>query len=148
VPSANSLGADVLQRLALLTGDETLARRARSILRAVAPALERQPSAFGRMLCAADRLLGEPIDVVVAGEPDSEDARRLREAAAAAYVPDLVITAVDPTDPHTDWPLYAAKGARDGGATAYACRGTACDEPTTNPARLAEQVRGLAVSAP
>ena len=29
-PSANSIGADVLQRLALLTGDEALDRRARS----------------------------------------------------------------------------------------------------------------------
>jgi uncharacterized protein YyaL (SSP411 family) len=148
VPSANSLGADVLQRLALVTGDETLAHRARSILRVVAPALERQPSAFGRMLCAADRLLGEPLDVVVAGEPTGEDARRLREAAAAAYVPDLVLTAVDPTNPHADWPLYEGKGARDGRATAYACRGSACDEPTTVPARLAEQVRDLTVSAP
>ena len=68
-PSANSLGADVLQRLALLTGDEAFAARAQSILRAVAPALERQPSAFGRMLCAADRMLGEQVDVVVAGAP-------------------------------------------------------------------------------
>ena len=93
-PSANSLGADVLQRLALLTGDEDLARRARSILRAVAPALERQPSAFGRMLCAADRLLGEPIDVVVAGDQRSDEARALRRAAGAPFVPDLVLTGV------------------------------------------------------
>ena len=64
-PSANSIGADVLQRLALIVGDEDLARRARSIVRAVAPALEHQPSAFGRMLCAADRMIGEAIDVVV-----------------------------------------------------------------------------------
>ena len=75
-PSANSIGADVLQRLALLTGDEAMARRAGSILRAVAPALERQPSAFGRMLCAADRLLGEPIDVVVAGDQRSDGGAR------------------------------------------------------------------------
>src|SRR5574338_1472908 len=53
-PSANSVAADVMLRLALLTGDEDLDRRARSILRAAAPALERQPTAFGRMLSAAD----------------------------------------------------------------------------------------------
>ena len=34
LPSANSIGADVLLRLALLTGDDRLAERARSILRA------------------------------------------------------------------------------------------------------------------
>jgi len=144
-PSANSIGADVLQRLALLTGDEELDRRARSILRAVAPALERQPSAFGRMLCAADRRLSEAIDVVVAAPAaDDPGARGLREAAAAPFAPNLVLTAVAPGDLHAGWPLYAGKQPRDGHATAYACRGYACDEPTTDAARLDEQVRALA----
>jgi uncharacterized protein YyaL (SSP411 family) len=146
-PSANSIGADVLQQMALLTGDETMARRASSILRAVAPVLERQPSAFGRMLCAADRLLGEQIDVVVAGDPRSAEAGALRAAAAAAYAPDLVLTGVAEGDPHADWPLYHGKVTHDGSPTAYACRGYACDEPTGVPSLLAEQVRRLAPSA-
>ncbi len=142
-PSANSLGADVLARLALLTGDETMMRRARSIVRAVGASLERYPSAFGRMISAADRLLGEPVDVVVASEPGSDAGNALRVAAGRPYVPDLVLTAVAPGDEHADWPLYAGKGMRDGQATAYACRGYACDEPTSDPERLAAQVRGL-----
>jgi uncharacterized protein YyaL (SSP411 family) len=147
VPSANALGADVLQRMALVTGNEDLARRARSILAAVAPAIDRQPSAFGRMLAAADRLLGDPIDVVVAaGAPDAA-ARALRVAAARPYDPDLVLTAVDDGDEHAAWPLYEGKRARGGRATAYACRGYACDEPTDDPARLAQQVRGLREAA-
>jgi uncharacterized protein len=141
-PSANALGADVLQRLALLSGEEDLARRARSIVRAVAPALEHQPSAFGRMLCAADRLLAEPVDVVVADGANG-DGRDLREAAIGPFVPDLVLTSVAMGDAHGAWPLYAGKAPRDGLATAYACRGYACDEPTTDPARLAEQVSAL-----
>jgi uncharacterized protein YyaL (SSP411 family) len=143
-PSANSMGADVLQRMALLTGDEAFARRAQSILRAVAPALERQPSAFGRMLCAADRLLGEQVDVVVAALPSAADARELREAAVGPFVPDLVLTALSAGDAHAEWPLYVGKAARNGRATAYACRGYSCDEPTDDPAGLAEQVRALA----
>ena len=143
-PSANSLAADVLQRLALLTGDEDLDRRARSILRAVAPALDQQPSAFGRMLCAADRMLGEQLDVVVASpDPSAEDAGLLRRAASAPFVPDLVLTSVAAGDPQADWPLYEAKAARGGTATAYACRGYACDEPTADPARLQQQVAVL-----
>jgi uncharacterized protein len=144
-PSANSLAADVLQRLALLAADESYARRAASILRAVAPALERQPSAFGRMMCAADRGLGEPVDVVVAaGGAGDPAAKALRSAAARPYAPDLVLTAVAPGDPHQTWPLHAGKVARAGRATAYACRGYACDEPTSDAERLVEQVRGLA----
>jgi uncharacterized protein YyaL (SSP411 family) len=143
VPSANSLGADLLQRLALLTGDEDLDRRARSILRVVAPALERQPTAFGRMLSAADRSLGQPIDVVVAAADPDGEARRLREAAVAPYAPDLVLASVAPGDPHVAWPLFVLKSP-DAGATAYACRGYACDEPTTDPVRLTEQVEAIA----
>ena len=145
VPSANSIGADVFLRLAVIIGDDDLADRARSVLRAVAPALDRQPSAFGRMLSAADRALGEPVDVVVAARAgeDDEQARALREAASRPFVPDLVIAAVTAGDEHASWPLFAGKAARDGGATAYACRGTSCDAPTNDPEELDRQVRAL-----
>jgi uncharacterized protein len=144
-PSANSLAADLLQRLALVAGEEVYARRARSILRAVAPALERQPSAFGRMLSAADRLLGEPVDVVVAAvDPVDPGAAELRTAAVRPFVPDLVLATLVPDAPHAAWPLFVGKVARQGRATAYACRGYACDEPTHDPVRLGEQVARLA----
>jgi uncharacterized protein YyaL (SSP411 family) len=147
-PSANSLAADVLQRLALLAGNEDFDRRARSILRAVAPALDRQPSAFGRMLAAADRMLGEQVDVVVASDTHDGSGRALREAASAPYAPNLVLTAVAAGDPHAAWPLYQGKTARGASATAYACRGYACDEPTGDPGRLAEQVAALGRAQP
>jgi uncharacterized protein YyaL (SSP411 family) len=144
-PSANSVAADVFLRLALLTGDEALARAARSILRSVASGLERQPSAFGRMLSAADRALGEPTDVVVASsDVGGVNAIALRRAAASVYAPDLVLASVAAGDPHADWPLFVAKGGAPDAATAYACRGYACLEPTTDPARLIGQVTELA----
>jgi len=59
-------------------------------------------------------------------------------------VPDLVLTAVSEGDAHAEWPLHAGKDARGGASTAYACRGYACDAPTDDPSRLAEQVRALA----
>ncbi|HSK93117.1 MAG TPA: thioredoxin domain-containing protein [Candidatus Angelobacter sp.] len=147
-PSANALGADVLLRLALLTADPDLDRRARSILRAVEPALERQPSAFGRMLSAADRSLAEPIDVVVAStDPDDGSATALRRAAMASFVPDLVLASVAPGDPHAAWALFEGKSPRDGAAVAYACRGYTCDAPTSDPDELGRQVARLAPAA-
>ncbi len=145
-PSANSVGADVLLRLALLTGEADLDRRARSIMRSVASALGRQPSAFGRMLCAADRLLGEPVDVVVAADPAA--GAELRRAAARPYVPDLVVTAVATGDPHAGLSLYEGKVERDGRPTAYACRGYRCHAPTDDAERLTKQVTALARSSP
>ena len=143
-PSANSVAADVLLRLALLTGDEDLDRRARSILRAAGPALDRHPSQFGRLLSAADRSLGEPVDAVIAAAPDDAAGIALRRAVAAPYVPDLVIAPLPPGSAVATWPLFEGKSARGGRATAYVCRGYACDAPTPDPTRATEQVAALA----
>jgi uncharacterized protein YyaL (SSP411 family) len=142
-PGANSVAADVWLRLALLTGAAEHDRRARRILAAVGPALERQPTAFGRMLGAADRALRPPIDAVVAGPPDDARSVTLRRAAAGPYAPDLVITAADPGGPFEERPLYGGKVPRDGVPTAYVCRGYACDAPTADPATVSSQVAGL-----
>jgi hypothetical protein len=145
-PSANAVAADVMLRLALLAGEPDYDRRARSILRAVQPVVDRQPSAFGRFLSAADRALAEPVDVVVAGDPGSADATAIRREAAAPYAPDLVIASL--AQPVSDWPLFDGKAARDGRPTAYVCRGYACDRPTSDPAEAREQVVRLALSRP
>ena len=145
-PSANAVAADVMLRMALLTGEADYDRRARSILRAVEPALARQPSAFGRMLSTADRALSEPIDAVIAGDPDTADAAALRRALAQPYAPNLVIAPLAAGSPLSDWPLFRDKASRDGAATAYVCRGYACDAPTGDPSVAADQVANLAVS--
>jgi hypothetical protein len=144
-PSANAVAADVLLRLALLTGEVDHDRRARSILRAAGPALDRHPTQFGRMLAAADRALGEPLDVVVAGEGDDPAAIALRRAAAGPYAPDLVIAPLPGGSPLARWPLFEGKLPRGGSPTAYVCRGYACDEPTGEPDRVRAQVAALAV---
>ena len=143
-PAANSVAADVMLRLALLTGDEGLDRRARSILRAVAPVLDRSPSMFGRMLCALDRSLGEPLDAVVAA-PESGDraALELRRSAARPYVPDLVVAGVALGDEHAAWRLFVGKEPRGGQATAYVCRGYACEAPTSDAAEARRQLEAL-----
>jgi uncharacterized protein len=142
-PAANAVAADVLLRLALLTGEPDHDRRARSILRAAGPALEGHPTQFGRMLAAADRTLGEPIDVVIVADAGDPAAVALRRAAAKPYQPDLVIAPLTPEAGIAAWPLFEGKTGRDGLATAYVCRGYACEEPTQDPVRVLAQVAGL-----
>ena len=143
-PSANAVAADVLLRLAVLTGEANHDRRGRSILRAATPAFDRHPSQFGRMLAAADRSLGEPVDAVVASLSEDDGASSLRRAAAAPYAPDLIIGTVVPGSAIADWPLFVDKVARAGRPTAYVCRGYTCDEPTSDPATVTAQVARLA----
>ncbi|MGH2462311.1 MAG: thioredoxin domain-containing protein [Candidatus Limnocylindria bacterium] len=144
MPSANAIAADVWLRLALVGSDPEHDRRARRILAAAGPSLDRQPSALGRMLSAADRALRPAVDVVVAGDPADPRTLALRRAAAAPYAPDLVIAGLTPGSFLESRPLFAGKVARDGVPTAYVCRGYACDAPTPDPAMVMVQVTQMA----
>ena len=98
------------------------------------------------MLSAADRSLGDQIDVVVAGDPSDPRAVALRRAAAGPYAPDLVIAPLPDGDRLGELQLFAAKVPRDGVPTAYVCRGYACDAPTSDPDLVAGQVTAQAGS--
>ena len=69
VPSGNSVAADVLQRLALLTGDQDLERVGVSALRLIRDVLGRAPTGFGHALQALDLYLGPSQEVAVVGRP-------------------------------------------------------------------------------
>ncbi|MEO8247477.1 MAG: hypothetical protein ABI622_10205, partial [Chloroflexota bacterium] len=141
MPSTNSVAADLLPRMALLTGDVELERRARRIMRSVVPALDRQPTMFGRMLSAADRSFRPPVDaVVVSASAHDPTAMALRRAVARPYVPDLVLATVAPDDPTRGWSIFEGKVAISGRSTAYVCRGYACEAPTIDAATAARQV--------
>ena len=144
-PAGNSVAADVLLRLALLTGEADYDRRARSILRIAGDALDRQPQLFGRMLGAADRALSEQVDVVIATAAD-DTGDDLRFPAQRGYSPDLVVATINPGDVTGDWPLFVDKTPIAGQATAYVCRGYACLAPTSDPATVERQIAELLVS--
>jgi uncharacterized protein YyaL (SSP411 family) len=94
------------------------------------------------MLSAADRVLGQPSDAIVAAaDPAAADAVALRRAVARPYAPDLVIASV--AGATEGWPIFSDKLPRDGRPTAYVCRGYACEAPTDNPATAARQVERM-----
>ena len=141
-PAGNSVAADVLLRLALLTGEADYDRRARSILRIVGDALDRQPQLFGRMLGAVDRSLSDPIDVVIATTPgDAGD--DLRAVAHRGYSPNLVVATLNPGDATAQWSLFVDKRPLEGKPTAYVCRGYACRAPTSDAAKVERQIADL-----
>ena len=141
-PAGNSVAADVLLRLALLTGEADYDRRARSILRIVGDALDRQPQLFGRMLGAVDRSLSGPIDVVIATIPGNAG-DDLRAVAHRGYSPNLVVATLNPGDATAQWSLFVDKRPLEGKPTAYVCRGYACRAPTSDAAKVERQIADL-----
>ena len=87
VPCGSSVAADVLLRLAVLTGESDLERRAVDTIRSVAPLMGRYPSGFGRFLAALDFHLGSPVEVALVwpggGPDDRPRALSWRRSSAA-----------------------------------------------------------------
>jgi uncharacterized protein len=126
-PSANSLAAVALLRLAGLTGEERYRDRADRILRLAGRLATQHPTAFGHLLAAGDLAVNGIDEVVVAGDrPD------LVEVVHTRFLPGAVLA----------WgeryasPLW--EGRDDG--RAYVCRNYTCRLPADAPEALAAQL--------
>ena len=77
--------------------------------------------------------------VVVVGDPASDDTRALLEVVRRRYMPTAITVPVDPSRRDAldrRFPWMAAMTAREGRATAYVCRDFACNAPTVDPDEL------------
>jgi uncharacterized protein len=132
VPAGNSMAADVLQRLALLTGDGDLEKAGVSALRAVRDLVERAPTAFGTALGALDLYLGPTRELAVVG--GEAERRPLLEVAWSRFRPRLVLAAGESGSA----PVALLEGRERPGA--YVCERFACRLPVTTPDELAAQL--------
>jgi uncharacterized protein YyaL (SSP411 family) len=116
-PSANSLAAVGLARLAAVTGEPRYRNHADQILRLGGAIAAGTPSAFSYLLAAVDMRRASITEIAVAGErPD------LVAAVHQRYLPDAVLAWGE----RFDSPLWEER--RDG--YAYVCHDYACEAPT------------------
>jgi uncharacterized protein YyaL (SSP411 family) len=142
VPSGNSMAAEILQRLAHLTGDVEYERAGVSALRVAAQLMTRAPSALGHALGALDLYLGPAWEVAIVGELGAPGTQALVGEVWAHYRPNVVLAAAAPGEEEAvrSIPLLADRAALDGRPTAYVCQRFACRLPVTEPAELAGQL--------
>jgi uncharacterized protein len=141
VPSGNSAAADVLQRLALLTGDPRWERIGVSAIRLVRDALGRAPTAFGHALVALDLYLGPSREVAIIGSLEDPGTRALmNEVLRERFLPNVVL-ACAPEGTVLEGPaLLENRPQVDGTPTAYVCEHFSCRLPVTRPEDLAKQL--------
>jgi uncharacterized protein YyaL (SSP411 family) len=128
-PSANSLAANGLLRLAALTGDEALRDRAESILRLLGGPAGEHPTAFAHLLAAVDLARHGTTEIAVVG-----DRRDLVAEVQRRYLPNAVLAWGTPYDS----PLWEGRQA----GRAYVCRDFACRAPVTEVDDLVAQLTG------
>ncbi len=142
LPSGNSIAADVLLRLAALTGDSEYEQLAADILAAMSSAVAQHPLAFGHLLSVLNLHLSPPEEIAIVGDPSGDDSRELLKVVYARYRPSKVVAVGLPGEEgDTAIPLLAGRRAVRGHATAYVCRRFACQQPVTTPRELAAQLR-------
>ncbi|MGZ5297479.1 MAG: thioredoxin domain-containing protein [Actinomycetota bacterium] len=144
-PSGSSAAAEVLLRLALLTGDAAYENAGLSALRLIRDAMAGAPTGFGQALCALDLYLGPSNEVAIVGDPTAADTRALAaEVTDAVYRPNVVLAVAAPGDERASLavPLLRDRDARDGRATAYVCRRFTCKLPVTDVEALRDQLEG------
>jgi uncharacterized protein YyaL (SSP411 family) len=143
-PSGNSVAAEALLRLSILTGKEDYRRKAVNVLRLVRDAVERYPSAFGYALGAIDFYLSKPKEIVVVSVDADEQARSLKREIWDRYLPNKVVALSDKEDERVTEliPLLRERKAIGGRATAYVCENYTCLQPVDTPKELAAQLSG------
>jgi hypothetical protein len=143
VPSGSSVAADVLQRMAHLTGEVAYERAGVSALRLVRDVLERAPTGFGHALSALDLYLSGAREVAIVGDPADPATRELvAEVTVRRFLPNHVLAVAAPDDaasPETV-PLLQGRTAIGGRPAAYVCERFVCGLPVTSAAALAEQL--------
>ena len=135
MPSANSVAANALYRLAALTGELRYSNQADRILELVAPLVDNGIGMYSNMLIAADLRRRGTTEVVVAGDrPD------LVRMAHSIWRPDTVLAWGE----RYDSPLW--EGREDG--KVYVCRDHACQAPQDTVEGFTEILTGRRISLP
>jgi len=147
-PSGTSLAAELLLRAGHLLGEESWSQAAREAIQREGPAIERFPSAFGRMLSLLVGELHPWVEVAVVGGLDTPKGRALRSALLSRYLPDRTIAGCEAGEGLPERvPLLAERGPVDGEPTAYVCRDFVCERPVTAVEALVRSLDAAATGA-
>ncbi|HYP01921.1 MAG TPA: thioredoxin domain-containing protein [Pyrinomonadaceae bacterium] len=141
-PAGNSVAAELLLRLALLTENQDYQRKAVTVFRLLRDQMARYPSAFGYLLGALDFYLSTPKEIVVVGEIGADDSHALLREVWKLYLPNKVVAQTTGNDVEASSvvPLLRDRPALGGRATAYVCENYTCQQPVTTPVELAAQL--------
>jgi uncharacterized protein YyaL (SSP411 family) len=132
-PSGNSAAILALLKLGKITARKPFTQAAEQSLRLFAHRLQQVPQAVPFMLQALDFSLDEPWRAVIAGDPDRSETRALLRAVHSVYQPNKVVLGnTGPVEP-----FALTLPAREG-PVVYLCSGTACQPPTSDPAKIKE----------
>ena len=141
IPCGSSMAVDVLLRLAVITGDGDMERRASTALRSMRQLMMTFPTAAGHWLGALDFYLSRAKEIVIVGERGDSGTDALLAEAYRHYIPNRVLLGASGGETEANGlPLLADRRKVDGLPTAYLCENYVCQLPVTDPMAFARQL--------
>ncbi len=141
IPSGSSMAAGVLLKLAVVSGDGDLERRAIVALRSTKSLMERFPTGAGHWLCALDFYLSTPKEIALVGDRTATDTKTLLAEIYRSFLPNRVLVGLSgPEGDPVRSPLTEGRLRLNDRATAYVCRQYVCGLPVNDPEALAGQL--------
>jgi len=144
IPSANSVAALNLLRLARLTGDHGWEEKARTIFNCFADSIRQMPGGHSFLLSALLFYQQPGHEIVIVGDAANADTQALLKLVNQCYMPAslMVLKDMDKANGEIEGmvPFIQEMKSIDGKATAYVCSGFSCQSPLNEPERLREML--------
>ncbi len=139
-PCGGSVVADLLLRLAVVTGNQDYAAKATTPLRALHDLMVRAPGGTGHWLSALDFYVSTPKEIAIIGPRHDPATQRLLDTVFSRFIPNKVVVGTPTGGGDSPLPLLQDRGMIDGRPTAYVCQNYACQLPVVEPEALAAQL--------
>ena len=148
-PCGGSVAAEVLLRLAIITGNEEYQSKAAAPLRAIHQLMAQAPGGTGQWLAALDFYLSLPKEIVIVGPRTDSQTQALVDTVFQRYLPNRVVMGAADAVQNlgaaeasfaTTLPLLEQRGLVEGQPTAYVCQHYICQLPVTEPEALTRQL--------
>lgn len=143
IPAGNAVAMLNYARLYRMTGKTAYSDTTDSLVRAFSGQIEQSPGVFPVVMMGLDFIFGPSKEIVIAGDPESDDTNAMLEALREPYQPNQVVM----LRPNEGWESLVeiasfteTQVSQNGKATAYVCENFACNQPTTD---LAEMMKFL-----
>ena len=150
-PCGSSVAAEVLLRLAVLTGNEDYNFKGAQPLRPLSRVMSQAPGGAAYWLGVLDFYVSIPKEIAVIGPAEDPVTEALKDAVFGRYLPNKIVVGIDTAQPpETDAvgspsegiPLLEGRERLNGGPTAYVCQNYVCQLPVTDADALTRQLDG------
>ncbi len=144
-PSPNSISILNLLRLAQITADESLEKRALATLSYFSDNLAAQPASAPQMLAAFTFSLAKPKQIVFAARRDAEDFKKMFQTLHKTFFPNKIVLLADGGKGQAylarNLPFLKSAAPLENKATAFVCEDFVCQLPTADLERFKTLLR-------